>query len=229
MPKSGVDTPPVHIHIDSDIPFARGLGSSSQCVVAGLAGANLFASLGLDDERLLELAIEIEGHPDNVAPALLGGLNICVKNEDRIIRVRLADNDWKALVVVPPYELSTAMARKALPGTIDHHDAAMQAGRAMLFEYAWMHKDENLLFDACRDVLHEPYRAKLIEDYPAMKQLADEHHIPFWISGSGSTMAFVSQSEERLAALKTCIEEKHPALDVRLARVSQKGVEAIYG
>lgn len=227
--KSGIATPPVHVDIDSDIPFARGLGSSSQCVIAGLVGANLFAALGLDTDQLLELAVEIEGHPDNVAPALFGGLNVCVMEDGRIHRVQLEARDWKALVVIPGYEVSTPEARKALPETVSLPDAAMQVGRAMLFEYAWVHQDEAQLYTACKDILHEPSRAKLIRDYPAMQELSKTHQLPFWISGSGSTMAFLSQDEARLEELKKEIEEKHPDLEVRLSRVSRLGAEAFYG
>lgn len=217
--------PGVHIHIDSDIPFARGLGSSSQCIAAGLLGAKAMLDLPLDDERLLELATALEGHPDNAAPALFGGLCACVSEEDEILQIRLESADWHVLLVIPPYEVSTAKAREVLPKTVSLHEAAMQTGRALLFEYAWTHRDEALLAKVCRDVLHEPARSTLIDDYQAMKEKADLLSLPFWISGSGSTMAFVSQDRERLKSLERQIQLERPSLSLRLASVSDSGAQ----
>lgn len=227
--KCGKPVPNVHIDIQSDIPFARGLGSSSQCVVAGILGANAIAELEMDHDQLLACAVEIEGHPDNVAPALNGALSVTVEGTRSLIGVNLGANGWKALVVIPPYEVSTPMARKALPEEIPLHNAAMQAGRAMLFEYAWTHKDETLLFEACHDLLHEPSRSKLIAHYPAMQEIAARNSVSFWISGSGSTMLFVSQNKDTLQALKEEIKNAHPELDVRLSEVSEHGAEVIHG
>lgn len=226
---ANVAVPPVHIHIDSDLPFARGLGSSSQCVIAGLLGANLLCELNYTDEQILSLAIEIEGHPDNVAPALYGGLNLCVGDEQGFRHVLWKSKGWKALLVIPPYEVSTPMARKALPACISLHDAAMQAGYAMLFEQAWQSQDEELLYFACHDAIHEPCRSTLIAHYPAMKAIAGELALPFWISGSGPTMAFVSQSADRLSSLYERLQKEYPELLIRLADISEHGAEAYYG
>lgn len=226
---SGLEVPGIHIHIDSDIPFARGLGSSSQCIAAGLLGADALLSLGLGDERLLALATSLEGHPDNAAPALFGGLCVCVTEGGRILQTKLEAGGWKVLLVIPPYEVSTSEARKVLPACVSLHEAAMQAGRAMLFEHAWVHKDDELLYEACKDVLHEPSRSKLIKEYPAMKALSDTHHLPFWISGSGSTMAFVSQDEKRLRELKKQIDESGADVKTVLCRASSAGAQVVYG
>lgn len=225
----GITAGGVHIHIDSDIPFARGLGSSSQCIAAGILGANALLGLNLSDEKMLETATDLEGHPDNAAPAFFGGLCTCVSEEDRILHIRLESGGWKSLIVIPPYPISTHEARKVLPAQIPLHEAAMQTGRAILFEYAWVHREEKLLHEMCKDVLHEPYRAALIGDYPELKAIADRHEIPFWISGSGSTMIFVSQSEKQLEKAEADI--RHLGLDVllRKAAVSDKGAEVIYG
>lgn len=228
--------PGVHIHIDSDIPFARGLGSSSQCIAAGILGADAMCQLELDDREKLDIATEIEGHPDNVAPALRGGLCSCISTTDeRILPIDLGAHDWKALVVIPDYEVSTKEARKVLPASIPLHDAAMQVGHALLFEYAWVHQDEKLLYEACVDVLHEPSRSKLIRDYPALAALAKQYKLPFWISGSGPTMAFVSQDEDQLRNLQNFIAcqeffgQNGQHLKLRLCKVSDSGAEVIYG
>lgn len=227
--KAKVEVPPLHIHIDSDIPFARGLGSSSQCIAAGICGANTLLNLGLSDEKKLDIAVEIEGHPDNVAPALFGGLCACVPRakQDQFIRIKLDANDWKALLVIPETEIATKEARRVLPATLPLKDAALQAGRSFLFSYAWQQKDEALLYEMCVDKIHEPYRAKLIAQYQDLKTLADQHRVPFWISGSGSTMAFVSQREDILTLLHDQIAKDFPSLQLRLAKVSDTGAEVI--
>lgn len=227
--KAGVEIPTIHIHIDSDIPFARGLGSSSQCIAAGILGADALLNLNLSNEEKLAIALEIEGHPDNVAPALFGGLNACVPDEkkERLLRVALNANEWKTLLVIPSTEISTKEARRVLPTSLGLGNAALQAGRAFLFAHAWQAKDEALLYEVCVDQIHEPYRAKLIMQYDTLKALADQNHVPFWISGSGSTMAFVSQSEETLLALQKQVQALLPNVQTRLAAVSNVGAEVV--
>lgn len=227
--KKQVEVPALHIHIDSDIPFARGLGSSSQCIAAGICGANALLNLGLSEEEKLEIAVEIEGHPDNVAPALFGGLCACVLDakEERLVRIKLDANDWKALLVIPKTEIATKEARQVLPATLPLKEAALQAGRSFLFSYAWQQKDEVLLYKVCVDKIHEPYRAKLIAQYQELKSLADQYQVPFWISGSGSTMAFVSQREDLLMSLKNQIAALWPTIQLRLVQVSNSGAEVI--
>ncbi len=226
--RANVAVPALHIHIDSDIPFARGLGSSSQCIAAGICGADALLKLALSNEEKLDIAVEIEGHPDNVAPALFGGLCACVADQqDRLVQVKLAANDWKALLVIPQTEIATKEARRVLPATLPLKDAALQAGRSFLFSYAWQQKDERLLYQVCVDKIHEPYRAKLIDQYPKLKALADQYRVPFWISGSGSTMAFVSQREDVLKELKSQIATLWPTIGLRLAQVSDTGAEVL--
>ncbi len=224
-----VSLPAVAIHIDSEIPFARGLGSSSLCYVAGLCGANALLNLGLNKEELLELANRLEGHPDNAAPAIYGGLCVCVSNGDELIHFSMGAHQWKVLAVIPDYEVSTHEARKVLPQEISLKEATAQVGHALLFEHAWVNEEEEMLLEACHDVLHEPARAKLIPEYQYMKDLASEFRVPFWISGSGSTMAFVSQSEQTLQEIRDRIISLAPAMDCRIMHAADTGAEVIYG
>lgn len=224
-----VDPKKVHIHIDSDIPFARGLGSSSQCIVAGVLGADALMNLHLSDEQKLEVARQIEGHPDNVAPALFGGLIVCANHHDHLIKVKFPAGGWKALVVIPNYEVSTQEARKVLPTTLERNEVVQQVSHAMLFEYAWVHEQEELLKEVCHDFIHEPYRAKLIADYQKIRDLADQYGVPFWISGSGSTMALISQDPTKLKTIQAMIESFNSQLDCRVLNVCDTGAEVIYG
>lgn len=205
---AGQIVPPVHIHIDSSIPFARGLGSSSSCIAAGIIGANAWMGYPLTDAQTLQIAARLEGHPDNAAPALFGGLCICTASPQGIAMRSLDLEGWKALALIPQYEVSTPEARKVLPDSVSLKDAAAQCGNAMLFEYALQTKDEALLKSVCKDVLHEPYRKNLIQEYDWCKALADEMGLPFWISGSGPTLLFCSLDADRLHQAAKLLEEQ---------------------
>ena len=219
----------VHIDIDSDIPFARGLGSSSQCIVAGILGADALLNLNLSDEQKLDVACQIEGHPDNVAPALFGGLIVCANHVDHLLKVKFPASNWKALVVIPNYEVSTQEARKVLPTTLKRSEVIQQVSHAMLFEHAWLCQQEDLLKEVCFDYIHEPYRANLIADYQSIRVIADQYGVPFWISGSGSTMALVSQDLTKLNTIQTVIESTNSQLECRVLNVCDTGAEVIYG
>ena len=181
------------------------------------------------DEFALEVACQIEGHPDNVAPALFGGLIVCANHHDHLIKVKFPAGGWKALVVIPNYEVSTQEARKVLPTTLERNEVVQQVSHAMLFEYAWVHEQEELLKEVCHDFIHEPYRAKLIADYQKIRDLADQYGVPFWISGSGSTMALISQDLTKLNTIQAIIESFNSRLDCRVLNVCNTGAEVIYG
>lgn len=226
---AGVEPGGVHIDIQSDIPFARGLGSSSQCVAAGILGANELYGLGLDESALLAIGCEIEGHPDNIAPALQGGLCACVKEDDGVYQTILPAGGWKALAVIPRYPISTPEARKLLPESLPLYKAARQAGHAILFSHAWDNQDEDLLFAACRDELHEPARSQLIAEYDALRAISQDLRLPFWISGSGSTMLYVSLDENRLSQAAAAIEAAGLPVDLRFCAASDQGAQACHG
>lgn len=217
------EVPFVHIVIDSDLPFARGLGSSSACIAGGILGADALLDLQLTRDEMLEIATEMEGHPDNAAPALFGGMTACFMNGSEVIYTEMPAGSWKALAVVPETPVSTEEARKILPQTLPYKEAVSQTGHALVFERAFVLEQEELLTACCQDVLHEPYRCRLIPEYPAMKQLAQTYQAPFWISGSGSTMLFLSLSEDKLANIQQEIARSHPGLYTRITQVSSRG------
>lgn len=232
---AGKEVPPFHLHIESEIPLARGLGSSSACVVGGLAGANAWFDLGLTKEELLDLAIELEGHPDNAAPALMGDMTACFKipenkknpeSDSGYVCSPIEVKNFCTLAVIPNYEVSTPEARKVLPEMIRLKDAASQTGRALVFRQAMESGDEKLLSLCCEDVYHEPYRSKLIPEYDYFSSKAMEEELPFWISGSGSTMLYLSSEPERLEKLKAEFEKKYPEFDCRILKPAKEGALA---
>lgn len=214
------------MHTSTDIPFARGLGSSSTCVAAGILAADAWFDLHLSDEQKLALATEIEGHPDNVAPALFGGVCVCMEAAGRIWCEKLETPAWKALAMVPDYEVSTPEARKVLPKELPFGDAVKQTGHALVFEKALEAGKEELLCASCQDVLHEPYRRRLIPEYEVLKKEADAADLPFWISGSGPTLLALSLQEEKLEAFERKVHELFPGLYCRRLALDLKGAVA---
>lgn len=219
--KFGRTPGPVHIHIDCQIPLARGLGSSSACTAAGILAADRWFNLQLSRMEMLEIGVELEGHPDNIAPALFGGMCACFKNGDEFVISRLECRGWKGLCAIPDYPIETNAARKILPQEISLKEAAGQCARALVFEAALKDGDEHLMAKCCQDVLHEPYRGNLIPDYGMLKDLAVSTRTPFWISGSGSTMLFFSQYWKKLQDLKDQLEPT--GLELQLLSVCEKG------
>ncbi|NJK75739.1 MAG: homoserine kinase [Richelia sp. CSU_2_1] len=177
--------PPVTINIDMQVPLARGLGSSATAIVGGLVGANQLAGAPLNQDEVMQLAIEIEGHPDNVVPALLGGCCLAAtdcahpQNEEEDTENcgwQICDIPWHSSIVpvvaIPDFELSTAEARKVLPANYSKADAIFNAAHLGLLVRALETGNENWLRAALQDKIHQPYRQSLIEGYEAVQQAA---------------------------------------------------------
>ncbi|MCD8199271.1 MAG: homoserine kinase [Phascolarctobacterium sp.] len=173
------------------IPLSRGLGSSSSAIVAGVYAANALCDGKFSDEDLLNFAAEIEGHPDNVAPALYGGFTVSFTDgEENAHTVRLMPaKPLKFIAVVPERRLSTSLARQAISATVPHKDAVFNASRTAMLVSALLTGRYEFLPDALEDKLHQPYRAHLIPgltDVFAAARMAGAYNAI--ISGSGSTV-----------------------------------------
>jgi homoserine kinase len=203
------EVPTMHIHISCDVPLARGLGSSSCCVVAGLAAANAWFGSPLSKEELFEEAVKLEGHPDNAAPAIFGGLCICIPQ-----LFRFSVKGWHVAALIPNTQVSTNEARKLLPASLSLHEAALQAGRNALVVQGLLSGDLPMLQTASEDMLHEPYRSRLIPEYEAAKAFYQDKAV-LWISGSGSTMLVLSKDEI----------EKFPGVETRFLSFDDEGVK----
>jgi homoserine kinase len=171
------------------IPHARGLGSSSAAIVAGIRLADaLFTQSALDDSAALALAAELEGHPDNVAPCLLGGFTIAWTGPAGARAVRLDVAPGIAPVVyIPTVRGFTAHARAALPESVPHRDAAFNAARSALLVHA-LTEDPALLLDATDDRLHQPYRAPSMPQTAALVRKLRADGVPACVSGAGPTV-----------------------------------------
>jgi homoserine kinase len=169
------------------IPLARGLGSSAAAIVAGAAAANALLGTPLDRHALIDLAAGMEGHPDNVAPAVLGGLVACVAAETGTIRtIRLMPQRLHVTIAIPEFAVSTAAARRLLPDAVPFGDAVFNVTRTALLVAALIDGRTDLLDEATRDRLHQPYRARLVPGLEAVfaaARAAGAHGVA--LSGSG--------------------------------------------
>jgi homoserine kinase len=183
-----VDLPPVRLECRNAIPHARGLGSSAAAIVTGILAARALGGLPDDREAALEVANGLEGHPDNVAACLYGGLTISWLAGGRPHAVRReCSPDVTPVVLVPPFAQSTAAARQALPPTVPHADAAYTAGRAALLVAALADRPE-LLLAATEDRLHQPYRAAIMPQSAALLAGLRDAGIAAVVSGAGPTV-----------------------------------------
>ncbi|MFA6211646.1 MAG: homoserine kinase [Candidatus Obscuribacterales bacterium] len=229
-------TDDIVITIETDIPLARGLGSSSTAILAALWAAQAFSSSAAPDrQQILASAARLEGHPDNVAACLLGGFIVSGYRQtgNRAICQRLSwPEQWRTLVVVPPYELSTHEARKVLPRRVSMSQAVKNLQRTGLLIAATVNQDDDTLKEALLDELHEPYRIHLVPELQALRR--DLISLPVLgcvLSGAGSS-SLVIVHERHLAEVNSYLQswaEKRAAKPQILnLSVDTKGLQAKY-
>jgi homoserine kinase len=186
----------LRVRCSNSIPHGRGLGSSAAAIVAGVVAARTLAGAPLDDEAVLALAARLEGHPDNVAPCLLGGLTIAWTAEGTVRATRLdVHPEVRPVVCVPGGQLSTQAARGLLPPTVPHADAARTAGRAALLVEALTRQPE-LLLDATEDALHQAYREPAMPDTLALVREFRAHGLAATVSGAGPSVLVLTTGSQ---------------------------------
>ena len=182
----------------SPIPQARGLGSSSACIAAGVVGANRLLGNPLSIQEQLDLAAGLEGHPDNVVPAMLGGYVTSVLENGRVFAVKKRISDrLRFCAFVPDFELLTEKARAALPEKVPHKDAVYNLSRAALMAAAFCEGRTDLFAVAAGDRLHQPYRLPLI---PGARQVMETARalgaLAVFISGAGPTIMAICDAQD---------------------------------
>lgn len=189
----GQEVPGLRIIQQDSIPHTRGLGSSAACIVAGLHIANALSQSFFSKEELVQMAAQLEGHPDNTTPALLGGMTIGAMNQEdmKYVKVNVAENLHFA-VMIPDFTLSTELARSVLPKNVPLQDAIFNASRAALLSASMITGDMDNLALAMQDRLHEPYRSSLI---PHMNEILEKANFygakGTFLSGAGPTLIAV--------------------------------------
>ena len=189
--------PDIALEINNPIPLKRGLGSSGAAIVAGLLAGNVFCDNKLSQQQLLNLANEVEGHPENASASLLGGLTVNGIQEGHVLCEQIEPpKSWVGVCYVPDLEISTEDARKVLPTSVTRAQAVRNVQSVAMMVTAFTKQRPELLQFATGDFLHQPYRKKLIKGYDDITSAAIKAtaHCVF-ISGSGSTIMTISARE----------------------------------
>ena len=222
------------ITIHSNIPIARGLGSSASVIVGGLLAANELLGKPADEAALLSIATEVEGHPDNITPAIVGGLVLSSQEDDCSIVYRKLDwpEEWSITVCVPDYELSTDISRSVLPKDVPMKDAVFNAIRMAMFVKAIDTKDAELMKLALQDKLHQPYRTKLV---PGLEKIIEnlkheENVIGCVLSGAGPSIVIISQ-KNNLDKIHSIVKDTWASLNVKAViktlQIEQNGAQVV--
>tara|TARA_B100000700_G_scaffold293807_1_gene355137 strand:+ start:733 stop:1677 length:945 start_codon:yes stop_codon:yes gene_type:complete len=215
------------------VPPARGLGSSATAIVAGLVGANALMGFPLPKEKLLELAIDIEGHPDNVVPSLLGGLCLTAKAASERWRVIKCEWDQSitTVVAIPSLRLSTSEARRVMPKNVPIGDAVMNLGALSLLLQGLRTGNSELIADGMHDRLHEPYRWGLIKGGLKVREAAIKSGaLGCAISGAGpSILAICKESQSRAIsqAMVRAWEQEGVASRAPILSLQRRGSECV--
>ena len=218
--RMGTSAPGLRLHCQNVVPHARGLGSSSAAIVAGVAlarGLVAGGSLLMDDDALFALAARLEGHPDNVAPALFGGFTVAFEDAGRFQAVSVAvDPRVQVVVFVPPEGVDTAVARDLLPRTVPHAAAAANAARAALLVAALSQRPD-LLLAATEDRLHQDYREPAMAPTLRLVRALRADGLPAVVSGAGPSVLVFTDGSER-AAVAARVPDGWQALVVPIDR-----------
>lgn len=232
--RAGFAAPELEISVYSEIPLARGLGSSAAAIVGALAAANALLPEPLPTEELFRLACVMEHHPDNVGASLFGGIVVAYWDgtEARHIGVEPLDH-LEAVVAIPEFELSTKKAREVLPQSLPLRDAVFNIGHSNLLVAALCSGRYELIASAMKDVLHQPYRAALIPGLTEVLAGAARHGaLGAALSGAGPTLIALADAREDLAEelesfLAGTMAEHGIPVSIKRLRPSREGVRVL--
>ena len=223
---------PHHLVCESDIPMTRGLGSSSSAIVAGIELANQLGELNLTPKQKVEWATKLEGHPDNVAPAILGGLVVATydaKSQGVDYLQKEIKSDIQGIALIPDFELSTKASRQVLPSEFVYSQAVQASSRSnVLVAALWQEDWENVSRIVEKDLFHEPYRETLISFLTPVRKLAKEKEaIGTYLSGAGPTVMVLS-SKDKSTTIVEYLQEHLPSelgnYNIQVLTVDQLGV-----
>jgi len=217
----------VRITVDSDIPISSGLGSSAACIVAGILGANELAGRPFSKDDMLRTATNIEGHPDNVAPALFGGMISSVYDEKVYYSKVNIVKGLKFLALVPDFKLSTKKSRSVLPKVVPHNDATFNVSRVALMITALQNGEFDLLKVAGQDKLHEQYRGSLINGYDTIVSECKKTDAKgIFLSGAGPTilLAIKEDDSKTYSKVRCILDSLNDNWDIKELDIDYEGV-----
>ncbi|TDM05271.1 homoserine kinase [Macrococcus lamae] len=211
------------VTMTSDIPLARGLGSSGSALIASLLIVNVVRELNLTTDELIQLLTAEEGHPDNVVPSLIGGLVAGFHRGESCYYQPLPVIDWPMFVVIPNYELKTADARDALPQRFNFEDSVKASAISNVLVASLSQKNYDLAGQMMmQDVFHEPFRKHLIKDYDKLRELLGNRGYVF-LSGAGPTLFIMTKPGE--SNIKAWLQ--HEFSDYEIRQVKPDNIGAI--
>ena len=230
----GLALPPIHLQITNGIPLERGLGASSAASLGGLLTANVLLELGLDQAQILDLACQFEGHPDNVAPSLLGGCIVSVVADGHVTALHVPfPDDLVCVVCIPDIRMPTDASRQMIPQSYSRADAIFNLSRAALLVTALSTRQYGALRLAVQDRLHQPYRAAML---PALMPIIDAAQAAgaygAFLSGAGSTIAAFAAQPTAAAVAQAMAEAgaRHGLIcRTLMTQVDQTGAVVDYG
>lgn len=188
---------PIEIDLCTNIPLSRGLGSSAACIVMGVFMAFSVMKRDFEKKEILKIATKIEGHPDNVTPAIYGGANVSILKDDVFVERFEISNKFKFLAIIPEFELSTRDAREALPKEYCKEDVVFNISRVSMLILSLISGDDDNLKASLEDKIHEPYRYKLIPEIEEIEKIIKESNaIGHYLSGAGSTIMLILNSND---------------------------------
>lgn len=221
----------IELNMNCHIPISRGLGSSAACIVGGVMAANEIAGSSLSKEDVLKIATEIEGHPDNISPAVYGGMTVSVKDGKNVYSEKInVSRSIKFCAVIPDFKLSTDKSRSVLPENIPFSDAVFNVGRVSLLIAAMQSGRSDLIKIGCRDKLHQGYRGFLINNYDEItKKCMELNSMGVFLSGAGPTiMAIIHNSNTDFKEnLKLYLNTLNDKWEVKKLKIDNQGAIAV--
>lgn len=214
------------IKMDTNIPVSRGLGSSSACIVGGVFGANALLEGNLSKDELFKIAVQIEGHPDNIAPAIFGGITASIVEDGKSYYTKYKIHDRvKFCALIPNFETSTAQARKLLPSEVSFQDAIFNISRVAVLLKSLENGDFDLISKSLVDRLHQKYRKTLIHEYEKVERICKENGSKaFFVSGSGPTLMNIVDSDNFPNAIANDIGSLDYMWEIKLLQADENGV-----
>ena len=231
---TGQEPTDLKMTIETNIPIARGLGSSASVIIGSLMAANALLSNPADEAAILSIATEVEKHPDNIVPAVVGGLVASSIEDDGSVFYHKLEwpEDWHITLCIPDFELQTEIARSVLPKEVPMQDATFNAMRTAMFMEAVRNKDPELMKYALHDRLHQPYRMKLLPAFEEIQQsMKDLDNVMGCVlSGAGPTILIISHGnniDEIKQRVRNCWDAVNINGEIVTTRVEHEGAKLI--
>ena len=221
------------LHIDNGIPAIRGLGGSGTAILGGLLTANILCGVPFSDAELLNFATEMEGHPDNVAASLYGGIVVSAQEEERVHTIRLTcPSELSIVLAIPNFPLSTKQAREVLPKSVDFADAIYNTSRSTLLIASIATGQFEMLKVAMKDKLHQPYRTALIPGFNDVAEAAIANGaLSVALSGAGPTVAAycLEHAEQVAKQMQIAFNIHQIVCDIKILKADADGANVQTG